>query len=144
MQSSELLLEGFQAWQRFHPDSKSALLASLPLSLGVFAVRRRQPYQLSVGESDIAYVGYGTNKKGLRRRVRQCFRPGFSLGRPQSTNIKILEAIKGPGAFELSWLECANACEARRLVKDLLQRYRNEHGQLPPLRKRMSACSRAH
>ena len=133
MQSSELLLEGFQAWQRFHPDSESALLASLPLSLGVFAVRRRQPYQLSVGESDIAYVGYGTNEKGLRRRVRQCFHPGWK----QSTNPRILEAIEGPGAFELSWLECTTADEARRLVKDLLQRYRNEHGQLPPLRRRI-------
>ncbi len=137
MQSSELLLEGCQAWQRFHPDSKSALLASLPLSLGVFAVRRRQPYQLSMGESDIAYVGYGANEKGLRMRVCQCFSPGFSPGREQSTNIRILEAIEGPGAFELSWRECTTAHEAHRLVKDLLQRYRNEHGQLPPLRRRI-------
>jgi len=132
MHSADLLDVGFGAWLCFGTDSESALLVHLPLTPGAFAIRRRPPYQLPVGESDIAYIGYGTSKGGIRERVRQCFHPGPT----QTTNLRIREAIRETGGFELSWRQRDSASEARRLVKDLLRRYQHEHEQLPPLRVR--------
>ena len=133
MDSADLEQRGLGRWLRFNPDSEGAVLATLPTTPGVFAVRRERPYARVHGQSDIVYVGVGANRNGLKTRVQQCYHPGPT----QATNQRILEAISGPDEYELSWVECQDKADAEDLDEEILLTYLKEHGELPPLRRRV-------
>jgi excinuclease UvrABC nuclease subunit len=130
--SLDLGKKGFSGWGAFTPPNEKALLASLPSARGVYAIRRKTPYQRVRGESDITYIGSATNQDGLRMRVRQYFHPGWK----QETNKRILGLIQNSAEFEISWLLAGSAGAAKALEQDLLDKYADDHGELPPENRR--------
>lgn len=128
MNSADLAREGFTGWMSFRPTLEQALLAQVPTVPGVFVVRRRQPYRRQRGESDLVYVGVGANRRGLNQRLRQVFHPGPT----QSTNKRLLDLVADSGEYQVGFADAPTGEAARALKNRLLERYRRDHGELPP------------
>lgn len=129
MDSTALRAHGISNWAAFAQIAERQLLASLPTSPGVYAIAFAQPEQRRRGSSDIAYIGRAGNQNGLRGRVRQYFHPGPT----QSTNIAMRQRICTPScALRLGFVATVTAADARRLEADLLLRFEEAHGELPP------------
>lgn len=129
MDSTALGVHGISNWAAFGQLVDRQLLASLPTSPGVYAILFAQPEPRRRGSSDIAYIGRAVNQNGLRGRVRQYFHPGPT----QSTNIAMRQRICAPGCtLRLGFVATNTAARARRLESDLLLRFEEEHGELPP------------
>ena len=132
MNSNDLAKKGFQIWYRFSKETEQSLISILPISTGVYVIRREHPFGRLFGQSDIFYIGSATNIRGLKGRIRQYFHPGPS----QKTNQRILALLESLNDLELSFLECFSPIEAKNLEKILLYLYEDEHGELPPLNRR--------
>ena len=132
MNSTSLSQTGFTRWMAFKPDSEGVLLSALPATPGVFVLRRRRPCVHLRRQSDIAYIGVGANRNGLRARIQQCFHPGPT----QTTNQRILAAIGESDGYEVGWRECSDEGAAQKTKHDLLDWYQRDYGELPPLCRR--------
>ena len=128
MDSADLLRDEFGNWLDFGTAVEARVLERMPSTPGVFAVRRDSPYQRRIGTSDLVYIGVGANQQGLRMRVRQIFHPGPS----QTTNQRLLDLMKRSNEYQLGFAVTSDREEANALKKRLLERYRGEHGELPP------------
>ena len=81
------------------------------------------------GESDILYIGSTRGKGGLRNRFSHYRNPG----RSQNTNIKINNYIfKREPHITIYWKIIENE-DPRKEEGELLKKYSEEHGELPPL-----------
>lgn len=131
MDSADLSRDGFDNWLAFSAAVEARVLAQVPGRPGVFAFRRDTPYSRQVGTSDLVYIGVGANRQrrqGLHERVRQVFRPGPT----QTTNQRLLDLMKHSHEYQLGFTVTSDREEANALKKRLLERYRHEHGELPP------------
>jgi len=108
------------------------MVSALPAAPGVFVLRQRHPNGRLRGRSDIAYIGVGANRNGLRARIQQCFHPGPT----QTTNQRILAAIGESDGYEVGWRECSDEGAAQKTKHDLLDWYQTDYGELPPLCRR--------
>jgi excinuclease UvrABC nuclease subunit len=77
-----------------------------------------------MGISDILYFGKGTNRQGIRHRVRQYFSPGPT----RRTNLRILGLVGETADDELAFVETDSIPEAISLEATLLQKYEIDHG----------------
>lgn len=132
MRSTDLTADGFGTWTPFTKAGKAALFLALPNEPGVYAIRCCREFKRKRGTSDILYFGKGTNRNGLRHRIRQYFSPGPT----QRTNIRLLALIGSTTDYELAFVATNAAPEAIMLEAKLLERYELEHGELPPENKR--------
>jgi len=132
MMSSDLAGYGFGPWWPFSRLQERTLLATVPKAIGAYAIRRREPFQRVLGQSDLLYVGCATNAQGLNLRLRQYFHPGPT----QRTNRRILEVIGTSGDFEVAVAVSESIAAARALEATLLERYERDHGELPPENRR--------
>ncbi len=57
MGSDDLAAAGFHPWLEFNRRGEQMLLANTPSDPGVYVVRRTEPYQRRLGQSDITYIG---------------------------------------------------------------------------------------
>jgi hypothetical protein len=130
MNSADLSSAGFRQWTRFNRSSEKQLLLIAPQQEGVYAIRRRTPFQRRRGTSDIVYVGSAVNRVGgLQTRCRQYFHPGPT----QHTNKRILALCGDCDDFEIAFFIVK---PAKGMESDLLNRYEVEHGELPPENRR--------
>jgi len=132
MNSSNLSSYGFGVWQSFSKQGKVKLIASLPELPGVYAIRCCREFVRKKGKSDILYFGKGTNQQGIKHRIRQYFSPGPT----QRTNIRMLTLIGDCCDYELAFVITQSGSEAVGLEAVLIEKYENEHGELPPENKR--------
>ncbi len=135
MDSEDLSIHGFGNWLAFSAAGETSLLAQVPGRPSVFAFRRDSPYARQVGKSDLVYIGVGANRQrrqGLHQRVRQVFDPGPT----QTTNLRLLDLMKHSDEYQLGFTVTSGREEANALKKRLLERYRREHGELPPENRR--------
>jgi excinuclease UvrABC nuclease subunit len=132
MRSPDLASYGFGTWSPFSKAGKSALINSLPVRPGVYAIRCCREFTRKNGSSDILYLGSATNAQGVRHRIRQYFSPGPT----QRTNIRILALIGDCDDYELAFVVTKSIPEAKMLEATLLEKYEGEHGELPPENKR--------
>jgi excinuclease UvrABC nuclease subunit len=132
MKSSDLSSYGFSAWLSFSKAGKPQLIASLPSRPGVYAIRWCREFVRKKGTSDILYFGKGTNQQGIKHRIRQYFSPGHL----QKTNLRLLALIGDSSDYELAYVETKSGAEAIGLEATLLEKYEEEHGELPPENKR--------
>ena len=129
MNSNDLGDMGFCSWLPFGLPTKKSLLSKVPRSMGVYAFRHAEPFSRVRGSSDILYIGSATNRNGLRGRIGQYFSPGPT----QRTNQRILALItQEKGAYSVSWVETHEIARAKAFEQDLLGKYLQEHGELPP------------
>lgn len=128
MTSSDLRTEGIVSWCRFTPDRQSEVLRKAPLDYGVIVVRKTTPESRLRGESDIIFVGTAANDKGIRQRINEFFSPGPS----QTTHHRVLALIQDSGEYEIGWCVLRTKVEAAPLKRRLLERFFQEHGELPP------------
>jgi hypothetical protein len=131
MRSTDLAADGFGGWFRFNRQEGRNLNRSLPATSGVYAIRNGTDYNRLRGQSDIYYIGCATNANGLRFRIYQMFHPGPT----QSTNKRVLKELSETPTLEISYFETPTA-NAKMLESALLERYENEHGELPPGNRR--------
>jgi hypothetical protein len=130
MNSNDLAPLGLTRWISFNRASERLLLNEAPREEGVYAIRRRTPFQRKEGTSDILYIGSAVNRVGgLQMRCRQYFHPGPT----QHTNKRILALCGDCDDFEISFLA---AKLAKGVESELLQRYEDDHGELPPENRR--------
>jgi len=129
MKSADLIQEGFKIWYPFNLEAEQILIANLPRTHGVYIIRRKHHFGRFIGESDISFIGSATKKNGLKERIRQYYHPGPT----QRTNQRILKLLNNIKDFELSYKEVASIVKAREIEKSILQRFEEEHGELPPL-----------
>ena len=117
------ICKGVSEWRPFNEES----MKSAPKQCGIYIFRMAQGKRLErlKGESDIFYIGSTEGKHGLRGRLQQYLRPG----RTQWTNKRIREMAKKYD-MEIAWCLCG---EASNLEHQLLQRYFEDHDELPPL-----------
>jgi hypothetical protein len=132
MRSTSLSRYGFVVWLPFNWEGERALLAALPLRPGVYALRRTVDYRLSVGTSDIVYIGSATSRGGLRKRLYQYFHPGST----ERINGRILRRETSSTELQVSFSVAESEADAETLKASLLARYESEHGQLPPENRR--------
>lgn len=128
--SAGLLPFGFGSWHPLNQSAEKALLASLPASTGVYAIRCSNS-QRSFGPSDLLYFGKATNAGGLKTRIRQYFHPG----RGNLTSIRIRAEFSACTDFQLSWA-VLQADEAVKVETLLIVSYEKVYGLLPPWNKR--------
>lgn len=130
MNSATLSPLGFRSWHALNLSDERALLALLPASTGVYAIRCSNPQRLN-GPSDVVYFGKATNANGLKRRIRQYFHPGYG----NSTSIRIRAEFSSCTDFELSWIELPPE-QAANMEALLIATYEKVHGSLPPWNNR--------
>ncbi len=128
MNSLELASYGLEKWMAFNLINEKNLLANTPPRLGVYAIRRRNPYRLRKGESDLVYIGSAANQQGLSMRLRQYFHPGPT----QATNRRILNLVEKSNDFEVAFAVVSSPAKAKALEAELLERYEADHAGLPP------------
>lgn len=128
MNSGDLSKAGFSNWLPFNRHAKRDLLPCVPKAYGVYAIRYDTPILRMRGSSDIVYIGSAANRAGLRARLSQYFSPGPS----QSTNKRILALVAESSSYQVSWLQADTVSKAIGLEQELLDRYCQDHGELPP------------
>jgi hypothetical protein len=111
---------------------QSELLLRVPADPGVYVIRWQTPHPRVRGASELVYIGSAINAQGLRMRLRQYFHPGHL----QKTNLRIQELVGVSTDYEVSFAVCPSAGSARPLEADLLARYEDDHGELPPQNRR--------
>jgi hypothetical protein len=125
MRSSDLEKFGFQRWLPFNINAAPVLSRELPISFGVYAIRRKGP--IPEGSSDIIYIGSATNKLGLLQRIRQYLWPGLT----QRTNQRIRALIGDSDGFELSCVTTREQEDALVLEARILHAFVSATGSLP-------------
>jgi excinuclease UvrABC nuclease subunit len=128
MRSSDLSEHGFGYWSPFSRECERAVVAGLPKTPGVYALRFDLDYPRRVGASDILYIGSATNRRGLRGRIPQYFHPGPT----QRTNKRILDKVSNSSGYCLAFAVTKSIPEAKMLEASLLEKYEVDHGELPP------------
>jgi excinuclease UvrABC nuclease subunit len=131
MKSFDLGKRGFGTWRAFTIRAEGELLRQFPTSPGVYSMRFTRADSRLRGESDIAYIGKGTNQNGLQGRIRQYFHPGWQ----QSTNLAMKARLLEGVALELAYVVTHDAGEAVDLESELLLAFEAEHGERPPFNK---------
>jgi hypothetical protein len=132
MKSSDLSSYGFGVWLPFSKVGKPQLIAALPSRPGVYAIRWCREFVRKKGTSDILYFGKGTNQQGIKHRIRQYFSPGHL----QRTNLRLLALAGDSCEYELAFVETTTGSGAVALEATLLEKYEQDHGELPPENKR--------
>lgn len=124
MDSTEIQPVGgkFSEWKNFNKDN----IEKAPSKQGVYILRKNggQSFGRLKGKSDLLYIGSTEANNGLKQRLKQYLNPGPT----QWTNLRINKLLKKYNV-EVSW--CLSN-EPRNLEHQLLNRYLNEHDELPP------------
>jgi len=131
MQSTKL--SGCSEWRKIIPDNYEGLLFWLPALPGVYVMRYDQAFGRFQGVSDILYVGKTDNKNGLRERIRQHLEPGPTQWTCQRVNA-FLNKYGLEGEIELAFFLPGEG-KTRKVEKALLDKYYEDHGELPPLNR---------
>jgi len=128
MNSITLLNLGFCEWKSLENAIKSA-----PENKGVYAFRSSTSIPLTIGLSDIMYIGRAqSDSKGshtIKHSLREYKHPGHS----QKTKIRVGQKALAE-RWQVSWM-LADA--PKQMECDLLQRFVCEHGEKPPENKSM-------
>ena len=103
---------------------------------GVYFFRLSENFGRLKGVSDILYIGKTENKKGLKRRFELYLKPGASQETNKRVNIFIRKyREKGmKGEIQVAWIKTGNF-KAKEKENQLLDRYFQEHCELPPLNR---------
>jgi len=131
MKSFDLGKRGFETWRAFTIKAERELLRQLPTSPGVYSMRFTRAESRLRGDSDIAYIGKGTNQDGLQGRILQYFHRGWQ----QSTNLAMKARLLEGVALELACVVTQDLGEAVDLESELLLAFEAEHGERPPFNK---------
>lgn len=131
MKSVDLGKRGFGAWRAFTINAERELLSQLAISPGVYSMRFPRAESRLRGESDIAYIGKGTNRNGLQGRIREYFHPEWR----QSTNLAMKARLLQGVALELAYVDTKGVEEAVDLESELLLAFEAEHAERPPFNK---------
>ena len=130
MNSATLSSFGFASWHPLNLSAEKSLLAIIPSSTGVYAMRCRNSQRIC-GPFDLVYFGKATNADGLKTRVRQYFHPGHG----NKTSLRIGAEFANCADFELSWIEFPSD-RAVKVETLLIASYEKQHGALPLWNKR--------
>ncbi|WFG35324.1 hypothetical protein GKN94_06340 [Candidatus Lucifugimonas marina] len=102
----------------------------VPRSKGVYVFRTSRSRELTTGESDIVYIGRANGSvHDLRKSIYLYLRRDPS----QKTKKRVGDMAILEG-WEVGWIPTEDAVN---LEKDLLSRFRREHGVLPQQNKNM-------
>jgi hypothetical protein len=124
MDSSTLLQLGFCDWKLF----QEGVQRLAPPRKGVYSFRSSNYVSLKKGRSDIMYIG---RANGVYHHIQQSIRQYLHSGWDNATKIRVGDKAS-QNRWEVSWKQDESAKDAERL---LLERFYNEHGQLPPENK---------
>jgi len=84
------------------------------------------------GESDIAYIGKAGNKDGIKRRISQYYYPGHD----NRTSLRMKEVhLVEHSDLVLGYRVVTGKEAAETAERELLRRFKEEHGELPPFNK---------
>lgn len=132
MDSTTLLNLGFCEWEPF----MKATVSAAPENKGVYAFRHSSPLDLTIGSSDITYIGRAmSDRKGPYHNIRHSLNEYLHPGRG-STGNRTKQRVGGRAlteAWQVSWILTASPDQ---MECHLLRRFYYEHGQLPPENKR--------
>lgn len=137
MRCADLAHWNFSGWAPFNRGHRSLIIDNLPSIPGVYVVGARTASPMKRGRSDLVYVGSAANQDGLRLRIRQYYHPGPS----QVTNKRILSLITASDDHFLSYLTAPSGEVAKKWETAILNRFYQEHGQLPPENKRVTSMN---
>ena len=132
MKSSDLKSHGFTKWIPFSLEEKDRVLSALPREKGTYVIRKLTEFGRLMGSSDIIYIGSAINNDGIRSRVRHYFHPGPT----QLTSQRINSLFSRILDLEISWVTETPTNLARGLETQLLEIYKGDHIELPPLNRR--------
>ena len=130
MDGDTLRTLGFDVWRPF----RIGVEKEAPQSSGVYAFRSLTRLALVQGMSDIKYIGRAmSNQKGPYHNIQHSIREYLHPVHLQATMIGL--GCKGLAeGWEVSWMVMEVAADTKEC--ELLRRFYNEHGQLPPENKR--------
>lgn len=131
MNSKDLSNNGFRVHSELSLSNPAldAIIADLPITIGVYAMVASHIFGRLNGQSDILYIGSATReRKGLKGRVKQYIRPG----RTQKTSLRINANLKAGLNEAKVFLWICETPAAKNLESNLLKQYETAHRELPP------------
>jgi len=137
MNSKDLTNHGFVGWFLITSTNVPEAISVIPDAPGVYVFRTQEMKHAIRGMSDIAYIGKGTRSGGVQARVRQHF---YQSAQPttKTPSGRIDQWVNEWGYdVEIGWLVCGSKDEADLIEQELLEKFEEDHHNLPPINRSM-------